>query len=250
MPVSYGDIRRDARQRLRGRRPSAYLVAAAYLALSTVISLLIYRISGYSVYADALVKMYTDVLQNGAEPYLVQYPAVNPIGIVLAAALAVMSLILQYGFDSCCLQVARCEKAGVRDLFNGFNQFGRVAALLLLRALIIGALSMLCLIPGIIAYYRYRPAVYVMLDHPELSPVQCLTEAARQTRGHKIEYFVLDLTFIGWQILSNIVAYVVYLPLLDIWVAPYMGAATAILYDRLNGCYDPAAQYCAENPAE
>ena len=250
MPVSYREVKIDARQRLRGRKPSAFLVAAVYLLISCVISVLVYRLSGYSDYVDGVYKMCDDVMQNGAQPYMVPYPSVNPLGIVLSAALLLMSVVLEFGFEGCCLQFARREKAGVRDLFNGFNQFGRAVALMVLRTLIVCALSLLFVIPGVIAFYRYRTAVYVMLDHPEMNVFQCLAETARQTRGHKMEYFMLDLSFIAWLIVSYLVSYLVYVPVLDIWVSPYMGTARALYHDRLNGRYDPNAEPGGEDSVQ
>lgn len=250
MPISYSEVKRAAKARLRGRKPSAFLIAAVYLLITCVISLLVYRLTGYTAYIEELYEMYWDVLQNGAQPYLVAYPTVNPLGIVLSAALLLMSLVMTFGFEACCLQFGRGQQVHVRDLFNGFNQFFKVVALLFVRTLIVGVLSLFFVFPGVMAFYRYRTAVFVLMDHPEMGVFACLAETARQTRGHKMEYFLLDLSFIGWWIASYAVSYFAYLPFLDIFVAPYTGTARAIFHDRLNGRVEPVAPSQGETPVQ
>ena len=49
--------------------------------------------------------------------------------------------------------------------------------------------------------------------------------------GHKMDFFVLQLSFIGWHILA-----VFTLGLLEIWIVPYQKTAeTKFLYDIMNG---------------
>lgn len=73
--------------------------------------------------------------------------------------------------------------------------------------------SLLLIIPGIIAAYRYRMALYLLLDNPNMSVYQCIRESKRMMVGHKAELFVLDLSFLGWYILSAV-------PFVSIWVTP------------------------------
>jgi uncharacterized membrane protein len=43
---------------------------------------------------------------------------------------------------------------------------------------------------------------YILLDHPEYTVNQAITKSRELMKGHKGELFVLQLTFIGWFILS------------------------------------------------
>jgi uncharacterized membrane protein len=43
---------------------------------------------------------------------------------------------------------------------------------------------------------------YILLDHPEYTVNQAITKNRELMKGHKGELFVLQLTFIGWFILS------------------------------------------------
>ena len=56
--------------------------------------------------------------------------------------------------------------------------------------------------------------------------------SCQQTRGMKFDLFVLDLSFIGWNILSNTL-YVGYL--VQIWAMPYINLSYALYYEALSG---------------
>ena len=77
--------------------------------------------------------------------------------------------------------------------------------------------SLLLIIPGIIAGYRYRFALYNLCENPEMGVMDALNMSKAQTRGHKWELFVLDLSFIGWNLLCALT-----LGILTIWIAPYV----------------------------
>ena len=78
--------------------------------------------------------------------------------------------------------------------------------------------SMLLVIPGIIAAYRYRFAVLNLCENPELGVMEALNMSKAQTSGYKGQLFMLDLSFIGWAILCGLT-----MGILTIWVAPYYG---------------------------
>ena len=82
--------------------------------------------------------------------------------------------------------------------------------------------------PGIVAAYRYRQALYLLLDHPERSAWQCLRESSALMSGHKWELFVLDLSFIGWGIVGSLC-----LGVGTLWVMTYMAATEAQCYEYL-----------------
>ena len=75
------------------------------------------------------------------------------------------------------------------------------------------------MIPGIVAAYRYRFAMLNLCENPEIGVMEALSMSKAQTLGFKWQLFVLDLSFIGWNILVGLT-----LGILDIWVAPYIGA--------------------------
>ncbi len=121
---------------------------------------------------------------------------------LITILVALLSQLWDVGFDALALRLSRGEKAGFRTFTAGFARFDRFLLLLLLEMLFVFLWSMLFAIPGIVAAYRYRMAVYVLLDHPELTPSEAISESKRLTCGHKLELFFLDLSFIWYEIPS------------------------------------------------
>ena len=230
MPGPYSELKETAKRQMGESKPRAVAFGALYFLISLVLSNLVYRLTGYQDYMTDFLKMSADVMQNGAEPYLVPYPQVNGAAFALSFLLVVMDVMMQFGMDSVCLSVSRGKSLAIWDLFDGFNHFGKVACLMLLRGLLVAIGLTLLIVPGVILRYCYRTAVFVMLDHPEMGVIQCLRESRRQNQGHKMELFGLDLSFILWLLISYI-AYNV--P--NIWVTPFMGITLANWYNRHNG---------------
>jgi hypothetical protein len=78
--------------------------------------------------------------------------------------------VLEYGYYYYTMKVARQEQdGGVRDLAYGFGMAGKIILLELYTTLLVALWSMLFVIPGIIAVYRYAMAPYILLDDPSIS---------------------------------------------------------------------------------
>lgn len=84
-------------------------------------------------------------------------------------------------------------------------------------------------IPGIIKTYQYRLVEYILAEHPEMSTKEVLAESREMMKGNKWRAFVLDLSFIGWHLLSLIT-----LGLVGVfYVMPYQNMTNAALYEYL-----------------
>lgn len=88
--------------------------------------------------------------------------------------------------------------------------------------------SFLFVIPGIIKAYSYRMAFFILADNPEISANEALQKSKEMMKGHKLDLFVLDLSFIWWFLLVAITFGVA-----SIYVAPYIGATQANFYKSL-----------------
>ena len=62
--------------------------------------------------------------------------------------------------------------------------------------------TLLLIIPGIIKSISYSQTFFVLKDHPEYSITEAITESKKIMQGYKWKYFLLNLSFIGWGILS------------------------------------------------
>ena len=70
---------------------------------------------------------------------------------------------------------------------------------------------------------------YILLDEPELSPKEVITRSRKMMNGNKWRAFLLDLSFIGWALLSLITCGLVGL----LYEEPYRRSARAALYHEL-----------------
>ena len=104
----------------------------------------------------------------------------------------------------------------------------------LLLTIFVALWSLLFVIPGIIMAYAYSMAAYIKVDHPEYSPIQAIKASTELMRGHKWQLFVLDLSFIGWLLLSFVT-----FGLASLWVAPYVAASRAEFYQELVNSQTP-----------
>lgn len=207
-------LKREAREVLRGASVSPYLFTLLALAITFVLN-------GASDYVSlpttiARLEALDPQLAAALPAFLrnISFPAMPALFIQILTTL--VGITLSAGVSLYHLGIRRREEMPYAVLFDGFGMVGRVVVLGLLQALFIYLWSLLFVIPGIIAAYRYRFALYNLLENPEISPMEAIRMSSAQTAGFKWDLFVLDLSFLGWFLLSLLT-----LGILDIWFRPY-----------------------------
>jgi len=151
-------------------------------------------------------------------------PIVGFIGtmlIVPALALGLINMILK---------IARLEPAQVSDLFSGFNNILKAFGVTFMVGLFTLLWSLLLFIPGIIASYRYSMALFILSDNPEIGVMEAISQSKEMTKGYKWSFFVLQLSFIGWALLSVFTLYILLL-----WLLPYMYVTYGYFYLKIKG---------------
>ncbi len=128
----------------------------------------------------------------------------------------------------------------VKDAFTGFDDFWSAFKVNFLVGLFTFLWSLLFVIPGIIKSFSYSMSLYILAENKGKSARECIAESKAMTEGHKMELFVLGLSFIGWALLVGIT-----FGIAGIWVVPYMNATMANAYHSLK----PAAPV-VEAPVE
>lgn len=115
---------------------------------------------------------------------------------------------------------------------DGFTQnYWNCVKTQFLKSLFIGLWSLLFVIPGVIKAYEYRMVPYLLAEHPEMSSGEIFARSKEMMQGNKWDTFVLDISFVGWVLLSGITFGVLYI----FWVGPYIAATDAALYHRISG---------------
>lgn len=171
--------------------------------------------------------------------------------IVFVALMAVFILLDVFIFNP--LEVG-CKKYYLRNLNEpaqvgniGYafdNNYKNITKTMFFRDLFTVLWTLLFIIPGIVKSYEYQMIPYLLADNPQMTKEQAFEESKRMMQGQKWKAFVLDLSFIGWNILSALT-----LGILGIfYVQPYMDATHAALYEALRyGMPYNNAQYGSYN---
>ena len=136
------------------------------------------------------------------------------------------------------------DDAKVREIGFGYdNGYRNIVKILFMRDLYIFLWSLLFIIPGIIKGYEYMMIPYLLAQNPNMDEREVFAESRRMMTGEKMSAFLLDLSFIGWMILSALTAGVVGF----FYTFPYMYQTHAALFDALcilkpkQGYYQPGA---------
>ncbi|EEK80166.1 DUF975 family protein [Bacillus cereus] len=133
------------------------------------------------------------------------------------------------------LHVIRRDNASIGHLFRWFgdgSKFMKAFLTYLLMYVYLILWTLLLIIPGIIKSFSYSMTYFILNDHPEYTANQAITESRRMMNGHKMDYFLLCLSFIGWFILSILTIGIGFL-----WLAPYFYATSAAFYEEISKEY-------------
>lgn len=207
-------LKREARGVLSGASVSPYLFTLLLLAISFVLDCAREYVSLPATIARLETLDPQLVLQLPEFLRSVSFPRLPGMFIQVLAML--VGITLGAGSALYHLGIRRGEEMPYSTLFDGFGIAGRVVVLGLLRVIFIYLWSLLFIVPGIIAAYRYRFALYNLLENPDIGPLEAIRMSCAQTSGFKWDLFMLDLSFLGW-ILLNVLS----LGVLSIWVEPY-----------------------------
>ncbi len=216
-------LKYDAKLKIEPLKPHVYYVSLVYVLISLVLGAV-----------EGELRHIVGEWDKQAYEFIVRlfYPPVPPNRVIIAYAflivLGILSLFVSVGFMSFALRISRGRNVGIYNLGDGFSHAGKLFVILVLESVFIFLWSLLFIIPGLVAAYRYRLAYYILLDDPHKSPLQCIRESKELMRGYKGELFVLDLSFIGWQFLILLT-----FGILGIWKEPYIAVTYANFYNTL-----------------
>ena len=119
------------------------------------------------------------------------------------------------------------------DLFSCFDRFGAGFCVQFLRGLFTFLWSLLFVIPGIIASYRYAMAAYILAEHPDMTASEAINASKQMMVGNKWRLFCLEFSFIGWDILCLFT-----LGLGALVLNPYKEADYAAFYREVSGTWE------------
>lgn len=225
-----------AKQALKGSWQNAMLVAFFSGILGTALQVLQIVLLP-SQYSFASVEKYAEaVLQVPRQHWLILL-AVSLLALVLSPVLGV-------GCNHYFVELTRKNDLGFAGLFSRMRLVAKALWLYLRMAVQIFLWSLLLIVPGIIAAIRYSMAPYYLAENQEISAGEALRRSKASMEGHKMGFFSLVVSFVGWSMLAlllemylgevNYVLGIVASLAVQVWVAAYQNGAVAVFYRSIS----------------
>ena len=232
-------VKGRARQIIQTARPNIFYASIIMTALSVLLGYLSGRLVGITN-SEAL--RYMQYIESGNVDAALNYLAARSPSTgerLMDLLLQSVNIIISLGFLIYLLNTVRGTGAVLGNLLDGFGYWWKVLVLTFVTGVLVLLWSLLLIVPGIIAAYRYSMAQYLLITRPELGILDCLRESKRLTEGHKGELFMLDLSFLGWFLLCLVP---VLGWILQVWVSPYRSLSVLQYYERYSGYAAPAEE--------
>ena len=208
------DLMADARMSLSGSWGMGVLGYVLYIALMMSFSLFVFT----SVFFVSMVSQF-----GGAN-------AVAATGAMNLFANLVEMLVsgaFMVGFCGFFLGIAQEGAARLELLFVGFQRFWKSFGTYFFYTLFIVLWTLLFIIPGIIATFRYAMAFFIIADDEDCGPLEAISRSKEMMKGNKWKFFCLHWRFFGWALLATFFTFGIgYL-----WLVPYMQTSFAKFYE-------------------
>ena len=173
-----------------------------------------------------------------ARPFAGIIAALGGLIVVYGIAMFIIGSAVELGYNRYNLALYEGSTAPkIETLFSRFSIFGSALLLRFLMFVKILLWTLLLIVPGIIAAYRYAMAPYLMAEHPDLSATEAIEQSKQMMSGNKWRLFCLQISFIGWWILAALTGGVG-----AVFLMPYTKAADTAFYLDLTGRL-PASPY-------
>ena len=229
MPPS--ELRKEAREALSGKWGKGICIILAYLLITFAIGFI------------------EGLFENNSLLFL-----------LIEIAVLVITVPLSFGLTISFMKLKRNENVTAFGFLNdGFTNFSKswgiawhtfvrmllpvvaifIIAILMSILTVTSAKTPLFALAGVVLYIATliytvsRSLLYVVAypigyDNPELSSKDCVKKSEELMKGNRGNYFLLELSFIGWAILGTLTLCIGYL-----WLIPYMQVAMVCFYDRI-----------------
>lgn len=213
-----------------------------------VCSLIYFLVYAFCTGPSMVTSVYEMIAMTGVEmPEITQTIyirlAYSPLNDLAGIVNWVVLPVLAFGFFSMGYKAINRQKVEYTTIFEGFKSFGNVFVLYLLTTLYTVLWTLLFIVPGIIKAFSYSMSNFILAENPDIKPSDAIKESKKLMDGNKLDYFMLGLSFIGWEILNLFT-----LGILSIWLQPYIHTTQAAFYEAVkNEKYGDAAPYVYKN---
>ena len=219
MAVTRKELKDNAKQSLRGNWGWAIIV---FLITAIIVGIF----TGAGHWLDE-----TYINYDGTNIF---YQFASPIGSILLWIGSFIGLSRNIAFLE--LRDDQKEEKPYMAAFSVFteNRFGPELINFVLVSIFTFLWTWLLIIPGIVKAYSYSMTPYIVKDmvasDKQVGATDGINASKELTKGHKMNLFIFDLSFLGWNILAAITCGLGYL-----WVTPYYQTAKANFYRHIAG---------------
>lgn len=146
--------------------------------------------------------------------------------IVLVAKVFVGNLLKMGGYRFFILN--QTAQPGIGTLLDGFRSghYVNIVLTMFLRDLFTTLWSLLLVVPGIVKHYEYLMVPYIIAENPAMDYKEAFQISKQMMDGEKMEAFIMELSFLGWYLLSAVTCGL----LAIFYVNPYVQASFAEMY--------------------
>lgn len=152
--------------------------------------------------------------------------ATNAMSFAAQIVELLLSGAFMVGFCSYFLVIAQEGETRLECLFTGFKRFWTAFGAYFLSTLFIVLWSLLFIIPGIIAAFRYAMVYFIVADDEDVGPLEAIQQSKQMMKGNKWKFFCLHWRFFWWSLLCMFTFGIGYL-----WLVPYMQTSFAKFYE-------------------
>lgn len=248
------NLRRLGRNSLAGKWQSAIIATLIYQICITLPALILDQVFGKTL-AELYGNMYYDSsYEFGANVIAGISSSAEKVSTMSGVYVFLVSGAFTFGISLFFLNLFRRRHTEAAQVFSGFEYFFKTLGLFFVMSVFIFLWGLLFVVPGIIAAIRYSQAFFILADDPGKGIMQCISESKMLMRGNKGKFFCMELSFIGWMLLTTFAVALVsnlleamigagvvmivinwILNLAICWVMAYMTATEAAFYEILTG---------------
>ncbi|OOE14646.1 DUF975 family protein [Fictibacillus arsenicus] len=206
-------FKKEAKQQLKGQWRQAALFTLLFGAIYYVIPLMI-EIN----------------LSGGFENWISTDATSGATASTFVITLVLLPLYIGYlwTFLSVIRTGEKIKLSGLLQAFSEISMYLKILGTYLLMMVYMFLWFLLLIIPGVIKAFAYSQTYFVLKDNPDIGINTAITKSRKLMHGYKWKYFLLQLSFIGWILLSLITLGIGF-----IWLSPYLSASNAAFYNEL-----------------
>ena len=154
----------------------------------------------------------------------------HPVYEIVTGILAIAILPIGIGTTYYVMNLIRGNSMDIKCIFSKYKYYVPILIVVALIFVFTFLWTLLLIIPGIIYALKVSMSGFIMADELDenTKPMEVLDKSKNMMEGHKWEYFVFNLSFIGWFFLIPVT-----LGIVLIWLVPYMQTANIMYYEKL-----------------